>query len=55
MNGDIPVAGNYDEDGKTDIAIFRPSDGYWYVLRSSDGTFRALPFGLNGDIPAIAQ
>lgn len=36
-SGYIPVPFDFDEDGITDIAVFRASDGNWYVTRSSDG------------------
>nr|MBA3353236.1 VCBS repeat-containing protein [Blastocatellia bacterium] len=43
-----------DGDGKTDLGIFRPSVGEWWINRSSDGQVAAFQFGAATDriVPA---
>ena len=50
MSGDIPVPGDYDGNGVLDRAVFRPTDGRWYV----DGQSTAF-FGTSGDVPVPGE
>jgi hypothetical protein len=44
-------ASDFDGDGTTDLAVFRPTTGDWFVLNSGSSTFRANHFGASGDVP----
>jgi len=45
---DIASLGNYDGDGKTDAAVFRPPT--WFINGSTSGT-QIVGFGATGDVP----
>lgn len=42
---------DFDGDGITDTAVFRPNLGQWFVLRSTDNSLLSATFGQNGDVP----
>lgn len=40
---------DFDADGRTDVAVWRPSDGNWHILRSLDGGYHNAVWGASGD------
>jgi hypothetical protein len=46
---------DFNEDGKRDAPVFRPSTVNWFYLRSSNGSFASAPLGLgtNTVVPSI--
>ena len=51
----VKIRNDFDGDGKSDYVVFRPSNGTWYVLRSSDNTFYGVQYGLGTDRPVPAD
>jgi hypothetical protein len=50
------VKNDFDSDGRSNVGVFRPSNGVWYVDSSaSGGSYTAVNFGLAGDIPVTAD
>ncbi len=45
---------DFDGDGRSDVSVFRPSEGTWYLNRSTEG-FAATQFGLAADKLAPAD
>jgi hypothetical protein len=48
------VRADFDNDNRDDLSVFRPSEGKWYIKRSSDQSFVETSFGAIGDkiVPA---
>jgi hypothetical protein len=54
-NGAIP--GDYDGDGKTEVAIYRPPTGIWYILNSSTNfsNYSSYQWGVSTDVPVLGD
>ncbi len=54
LSTDLAVPGDYDGDGKTDIAVWRETDGTFYILNSADNSVSSRQWGFTSDVPLAA-
>lgn len=49
----VPVksSADFDGDARTDLTVFRPGSGTWYIRNGNTGAFRSQQFGAAGDVP----
>jgi hypothetical protein len=53
LSSDQQVVGDFDGDQKVDIAVWRSTDGTFYILNSASSTIRVDTFGQAGDDPSV--
>ena len=56
LPGDSPMVGDYTGDGVSDLVVYRPSSGHWFVCPSQTNfdclnSLQVTQFGLPGDFP----
>lgn len=55
LSTDRLVPADYDGDGLTDLGVWRPSEGMFYIRRTSDFQLQAFRWGVSGDVPQPAD
>jgi hypothetical protein len=61
ISADLPVSGDWNNDGITEIGVFRPSTQSFYLDASGNGAWdgtlidRAYKFGISTDLPVSGK
>jgi uncharacterized delta-60 repeat protein len=46
---------DFDGDGRSDVSVYRPSTGAWYIFNSRDSSVTVRTFGITNDVPVPAD
>ena len=58
LNDDVPFGSDFDGDGRSDLVVYRPSTGGWFIRTSStnySNAYLTYHWGVPGDIPIPAD
>jgi hypothetical protein len=61
ITGDLPVSGDWNGDGITEIGVFRPSTHIYYQDYNGNGVWdtglvdKGYNFGITGDLPSSGK
>jgi Divergent InlB B-repeat domain len=62
QNGDVPIVGDWTGSGKTQLGLFRPSSGQWFLNRNPNRAWNGCKkdtcigsFGISGDLPVAGD
>lgn len=57
-NGDLPIAGDWDNNGVESVGVFRPSSGTFFMTDdniANPDVDHTINFGINGDLPVAGD
>ena len=61
ITGDLPITGDWNNNGKSEIGVFRPSTHMFYLDYNGNGAWnglgvdRSFSFGITGDLPVTGD